>query len=65
VAELIIILVALGIIVIVAWPALRTRTRSSGPEDQPAPTDRGTIPPRRPDEPIPGSQTDRERKGRP
>jgi hypothetical protein len=61
-AELLIVLVVLGVVVAVAWPMMR-KSQAGDARDQP-PVERGPVPPRHPDEPIPGSQTDRERKGR-
>jgi hypothetical protein len=62
-AELLIVLVVLGVVVAVAWPMMRKASQAGDARDQP-PVERGPVPPRHPDEPIPGSQTDRERKGR-
>lgn len=64
-AELIVILVILGVIVLVAWPAIRARSRKRRPTDQPPVTDRGEVPPRRPARPEPGSQPYREERGKP
>jgi hypothetical protein len=62
-AELMIVLLVLGVVVAaVAWPLMRTRSQGRRPQDQ-APVERGPVPPRRPDTPIPGSQADRESKG--
>jgi hypothetical protein len=63
-AELLILLAVVGVIVAaVAWPLLRSRSQGRRPSGQ-APVERGPVPPRRPDTPVPGSQVDRERKGR-
>ncbi|HEX6237101.1 MAG TPA: hypothetical protein VFZ68_07895 [Acidimicrobiales bacterium] len=64
-AELIVILVIVGVIVLAAWPVLRSRSRRRRPTDQPAVTDRDAIPPRRPERPAPGSQPYREEHGKP
>jgi hypothetical protein len=61
-AELLIVLVVLGVVVAVAWPLMRKASQPRDAKDQ-APVERGPVPPRHPDEPIPGSRTDRERKG--
>ena len=66
--EVVVVLAALGVVAamvaVLVWPAM-TKADRHDPERQGAVTDRDVIPPRRPDTPIPGSQPDRERKGRP
>lgn len=68
-AELVILLALVGVVIALAWvvgrPALRRSEGPVDPREQPAVTDRDVVPPRRPNRPIPGSQPDRERKGRP
>jgi hypothetical protein len=59
-AELVVVVVVLGVVVLALWPALHARRRR--PQDQPTVTDPGPAPPRRPAEPVPGSQPDRARK---
>jgi len=61
-AELLIILLVVGVVAAVAWPLVHARSQGRRPTGQ-APVERGPTPPRRPDTPIPGSQVDRERKG--
>lgn len=61
-AEMIVVLVIVGIAVLVAWPLARRAHRNRSATDQPAVTDRSPVPPRRPSRPVPGSQPDRERK---
>lgn len=64
-AWLAVLLVVVGLLVLVAWPALRDRTRSRRPQDQAVTTDRSVRPPRDPQEPIPGSRPHRQRRAKP
>jgi hypothetical protein len=65
--EIVLVLVVVGVLVLAAWPFVvrRSGREERSPADQGEVTDRTVIPPRRPDTPIPGSQPDRERHGKP
>jgi hypothetical protein len=65
--EIVVVLVVVGVIVLAAWPFVvrRSSQETRTPADQGEVTDTSVIPPRRPDKPVPGSQTDRERHGMP
>lgn len=64
-AELIIAAVVVGIVVLVAWPVLMSRTRRRNPRAQDDVTPTEPVPPTEPDEPLPGSRAHRERHGKP
>jgi hypothetical protein len=61
---LVLVLIVAALVVLLAWPVMRATSRRRAPTDQPTVTDSDVTPPRRPDRPVPGSQPDRERKGR-
>lgn len=63
--EILIVAVIIGLLVAVAWPFLARAASSRSPRDQAEVTDTSPIPPRHPDEPVPGSRTQREQRGRP
>lgn len=64
-AELIIVAVIVGLVVLAAWPLALARSRPRHPREQDEVTDTGPVPPRDPSEPLPGSRPDRERHGQP
>ena len=65
--EIVIVLVVIGVVALVAWPFLArgSAEQPRTPADQGEVTDTSVIPPARPDRPVPGSRTDRERHGMP
>lgn len=56
---------AVGIVVLALWPLTKAFQRRRSPRDQEQLTDTDVVPPRVPDEPIPGSRRDRRRRGKP
>lgn len=63
-AELVVLAVLIGLVVAIAYPMLAARTRRRDPRSQDDVTGTEPFPPRRPDDPIPGSRTRRKRHGR-
>lgn len=64
-AELIVLVVVVGVVVLVAWPVLATRSRGRNPVAQDDVTGTKPFPPRDPDAPLPGSRPRRARHGKP
>jgi hypothetical protein len=65
VAELILVALAVGAVVLAAWPLASAWRQPRDPSDQDHVTDIEPVPPRNPDEPLPGSRRSRERHGKP
>jgi hypothetical protein len=63
--EVAIIAAVIGVVVLVAWPFVARRSTPKAPQAQDEVTDTHVVPPKHPDEPVPGSRTYRERQGRP
>jgi hypothetical protein len=64
-AELILVALVVGVVVLAAWPLASIWRRPGHPSDQDDVTDIEPVPPREPDEPRPGSRPSRERHGKP
>jgi hypothetical protein len=64
-AELILVAIVIGVAVLAAWPLAAAWRRPRHPSDQDEVTDIEPVPPRDPDEPVPGSRPSRERHGKP
>lgn len=64
-AELILIALVIGVVVLAAWPLAVAWRRPRDASDQDDVTDIEPVPPREPDEPVPGSRPSRERHGKP
>jgi hypothetical protein len=65
VAELIVLAVVIGLVVLSFWPLAVARSRRRSPRDQDDVTDTEPVPPRKPAEPLPGSRPHREAHGKP
>jgi hypothetical protein len=65
VAELILLALAVGAVVLAAWPLASAWRKPRHPSDQDDVTRIEPVPPRDPDEPLPGSRPSRERHGKP
>jgi hypothetical protein len=59
-SELIVVLIVVGVVALISWPALRGEAQRQD-RHQPAVTDHDRVRRRRPDENIPESQPDQER----
>lgn len=64
-AELVVVAVILGILVLALWPLARKAQRPRSPHDQDQVTDTDVTPPPMPREPLPGSRRHRQRHGKP
>ena len=64
-AELILVALVLGVVVLAAWPLASAGRRPRDAREQDEVTDIEPVPPRDPDEPVPGSRPSRERHGKP
>jgi hypothetical protein len=64
-AEVILVAIVLGVVVLAAWPLAASLRKPHDPREQDDVTDIGPVPPRDPDEPLPGSRPSRERHGKP
>ena len=64
-AELILVALVLGVVVLAGWPLASARRRPRDAREQDEVTGIEPVPPRDPDEPVPGSRPSRERHGKP